>query len=106
MSWAKYLSGLFGRKTQAPQVSSGSVLKVVFCQGEDGFIVAECPQLPGCMSQGRTMEEAARNIRDAIQSVLMLRMGQFLQESPSIGCCAGNYKGEESFHINPELTPV
>jgi predicted RNase H-like HicB family nuclease len=106
MGFAKHFFGLFGRKTQPRHVSSGSVLKVVFCQGEDGFVIAECPQLPGCMSQGRTKEEAARNIRDAIQSVLMLRMGQLLQESPSIGCCPANYKGEESFQINPELTPV
>ena len=29
-------------------------------QGEDGFIVASCPALPGCHSQGRTREEAIR----------------------------------------------
>lgn len=106
MGWARIFSGFSNRKTRTPDVSSSSVLKVVFCQGEDGFIVAECPQLPGCMSQGRTKEEAARNIRDAIQSVLMLRMGQLLHESPSIGCRPGNYQGEESFQVNPELTPV
>ena len=29
-------------------------------QGEDGFIIASCPALPGCHSQGRTREEAIR----------------------------------------------
>jgi predicted RNase H-like HicB family nuclease len=34
--------------------------------GEDGFWVAECPSLPGCVSQGKTKEEAISNIREAI----------------------------------------
>ena len=33
---------------------------------EDGWIVAECPALPGCFSQGRTEREALTNIREAI----------------------------------------
>jgi len=33
---------------------------------EDGWIVAECPALPGCVSQGRDEEEAIQNIREAI----------------------------------------
>ncbi|HKH45901.1 MAG TPA: type II toxin-antitoxin system HicB family antitoxin [Thermoanaerobaculia bacterium] len=36
--------------------------------GEDGFWVAECPSLPGCISQGTTREEAIENIREAIQA--------------------------------------
>jgi predicted RNase H-like HicB family nuclease len=34
--------------------------------GEDGYWVAECPSLPGCVSQGKTKEEAIANIREAI----------------------------------------
>lgn len=33
---------------------------------EDGWIVAECPALPGCVSQGRDEKEALENIREAI----------------------------------------
>ena len=40
---------------------------------EDGVFVAECPALPGCVSQGRTEEEAVHNIRDAIRECLALR---------------------------------
>lgn len=40
--------------------------RVLFYRGEDGYIVAEVPSLPGCISQGRTMEEARENIREAI----------------------------------------
>jgi len=36
-------------------------------RGEDGYIVVECPSLPGCVSQGKTEEEALANIREAIE---------------------------------------
>ncbi len=40
--------------------------QVVLYRGEDGYWVAECPSLPGCVSQGRTREEAVQSIREAI----------------------------------------
>jgi len=39
-------------------------------EDEDGFIVAECPSLPGCVSQGRTREEALANIEEAIKGYI------------------------------------
>ncbi|MBK9170797.1 MAG: type II toxin-antitoxin system HicB family antitoxin [Bryobacterales bacterium] len=39
-------------------------------QDEDGVFVATCPALPGCVSQGRTRNEAAQNIREAIEGYL------------------------------------
>lgn len=44
----------------------GMKRRVLLYPGEDGFIVAEVPSLPGCVSQGRTREEAIGNIRKAI----------------------------------------
>ncbi len=41
--------------------------------GEDGFWVVECPSLPGCISQGKTEEEALENIKDAIRLCLEVR---------------------------------
>ena len=41
--------------------------QVLIYPGEDGFWVAECPSLPGCISQGETREEAVTNIREAIE---------------------------------------
>ena len=41
--------------------------QVVIYPGEDGYWVAECPSLPGCLSQGRTKEDAIRNIKEAIE---------------------------------------
>jgi predicted RNase H-like HicB family nuclease len=40
---------------------------------ERGFVVAECPALPGCVSQGRTEAEALANIREAIELSLETR---------------------------------
>lgn len=43
-----------------------SLRQVVITHGQDGYWVAECPSLPGCISQGRTRAEAVANIKDAI----------------------------------------
>jgi predicted RNase H-like HicB family nuclease len=40
--------------------------QVIIYPGEDGYWVAECPSLPGCISQGKTRQEAVENIREAI----------------------------------------
>jgi len=44
--------------------------RVLIEPDEDGVFVADCPVLPGCVSQGKTREEAVANIRDAIQGYL------------------------------------
>lgn len=44
--------------------------QVVIYPGEDGYWVVECPSLPGCISQGKTKEEAAQNIKEAIQGYI------------------------------------
>jgi len=44
--------------------------QVIMYPGEDGYWVAECPSLPGCISQGKTREEAIANIREAIQGYI------------------------------------
>lgn len=40
---------------------------------ETGMVVAECPSIPGCISQGRTEAEALDNIREAIAACLETR---------------------------------
>jgi len=44
--------------------------QVVVTPGEDGFWVAECPSLPGCISQGATKQEAVENIKEAIDGYI------------------------------------
>ncbi len=47
-------------------------LKIVIEPGEDGYYVAHCPALKSCWSQGKTREEALKNIREAIDLYLEL----------------------------------
>jgi predicted RNase H-like HicB family nuclease len=42
--------------------------QVIIYPGEDGYWVAECPSLPGCISQGETKEKAIENIKEAIEA--------------------------------------
>lgn len=44
--------------------------QVVVFPGEDGYWVAECPSLPGCISQGKTKQEAIANIKEAIEGYI------------------------------------
>ena len=44
--------------------------RVVIEVDEDGMYVASVPSLPGCISQGKTREEALKNIQDAIKGYL------------------------------------
>jgi len=48
-------------------------LPVTVYQDEEGWYVAECPAIPGCVSQGKTLEEALVNIREAVQLCLEVR---------------------------------
>jgi predicted RNase H-like HicB family nuclease len=45
-------------------------VRVLLYAGEDGYLVAECPELPGCASQGRTRDDALTNVREAIEGWL------------------------------------
>jgi predicted RNase H-like HicB family nuclease len=40
--------------------------RVLLYPGEDGYVVAEVPSLPGCVSQGKNRDEALANVREAI----------------------------------------
>ena len=44
--------------------------RIIIEQDEDGIFVAECPSLPGCVSQGKSRDEALKNIKDVIQGYL------------------------------------
>lgn len=44
--------------------------RILIEQDEDGIFVVECPSLPGCISQGKTKQEALLNIQDAIRGYL------------------------------------
>jgi predicted RNase H-like HicB family nuclease len=45
----------------------------IYEDGENGWIVATCPEVPGAITQGRTHEEARENLKDAIHTMLEAR---------------------------------
>ena len=47
--------------------------QVTLDRDEDGAWVVECPSIPGCVSQGRSKDEALENIREAIGLCLEVR---------------------------------
>ena len=57
-------------------VHRGRQLPLVVERGEDGWYVAECPLFEGCYTQGRTIDEVLRNIREVIQLILEERGAQ------------------------------
>jgi len=46
---------------------------VTLSRDEDGMVIAECPSIPGCVSQGHTKQEALENVQDAIKECLEVR---------------------------------
>ena len=58
---------------------------VTLDRDEDGVWIAECPSIPGCVSQGRTKQEAVENIKDAIAMCLEVKglpLPQYLTTCP------------------------
>ena len=48
-------------------------LIVTLERDETGMVVAECPSIPGCVSQGKTEDEAVANVREAIRACIEAR---------------------------------
>ena len=49
------------------------ILNVTVDTDEDGVWIVECPSIPGCVSQGKTKDEALENVKDAIRLCLEVR---------------------------------
>jgi predicted RNase H-like HicB family nuclease len=56
---------------------------VILTEDEGGFITAEVPNLPGCVSQGKTREEARANIEEAISLWLETRAAHGYPNEPT-----------------------
>jgi len=61
------------------------VLHVTLTNAEDGWVVAECPALPGCVSQGKDEQEALTNIREAIAAWLWAEDQKAIAQLPASG---------------------
>ena len=47
---------------------------ITISQDEDGMFIAECPSIPGCVSQGDTEAEAEKNVQEAIKACIDVRV--------------------------------
>lgn len=54
-------------------MSESLVVTIVYERGDDGWVVASIPEVPGAHSQGRTREEARANVIEALRGILELR---------------------------------
>ena len=54
----------------------GLLLPLIIEKDEDGFYIVECPILEGCYTQGKTIDEALRNVREVIELVLEEKKNQ------------------------------
>ena len=72
------LQGLTGGGPAGYHGGGGRPVKLIVTleRDESGMLVAECPAIPGCISQGKTEEEALANVREAIQACLEARAAE------------------------------
>ena len=71
------------RAVPFPASSEPLHLTIVYDDGEDGWIVASIPEVPGVHSQGRTRGEARANVIDALHGILELRFGEHALTEPA-----------------------
>lgn len=65
-------------------MSTALELTIVFEPGDDGWIVASVPEVPGAHSQGRSRDEARANVIDALRGILELRFGDHGSVGPGV----------------------
>jgi len=58
---------------------------VLIEKGEDGYFIADVPELPGCHTQGETKEELLANIKEAIELYLEVQDERYLSEKIKVG---------------------
>jgi len=61
---------------KSKSMHSNRQLPLLVEKGESGFYVVECPLLEGCYTQGKTIDEALKNIREVIHLVLEEKANQ------------------------------
>jgi hypothetical protein len=66
------------------------VFHVALAKAEDGWIVAECPAVPGCVSQGKDEQEALANIKEAIAGEGVACNFSLRMALPARAACTGN----------------
>jgi predicted RNase H-like HicB family nuclease len=93
-------------RKHAQNIAPGKVcLTIVFRKAEiDGGYIAECLELPGCMSQGDTEDEAKENIVDAIESCISVLVEDYLKSNIiDRATDFGNVERQETLVLDPQV---
>jgi predicted RNase H-like HicB family nuclease len=80
---ASISASVLPRRSSLSVMSDPLRLTIVYEPGEDGWIVASVPEVPGAHSQGRSREEARENVIDALHGILELRFGEHALSEPA-----------------------
>jgi len=68
-------------KTYSTKYKNGRQLPLFIEKDEDGFYVVECPIFEGCYSQGKTVDEALKNIREVIELIMEEKVNRELLQN-------------------------
>jgi predicted RNase H-like HicB family nuclease len=92
---------------KAKQTSPENLFNIIVRPDGEGFFVAECLEIPGCMSQGKTEAEAISNAGDAIKACLGVMLEDFVKRSrQNLPNLVGIQKQETFRLAPPELEQV
>jgi len=84
-------------------VKEGGALRIAFTVEKDdldGGYIAECTDLPGCVSQGETQEEAAANLANAVADYIAVIIEDHLQKHHTL-TVTREYKDRETLVVKP-----
>ncbi len=79
------------------------IFHVTLEHAEDGWVVAECPALPGCVSQGIDEKEALENIKEAITAWIVGRRPESPEDHASRTSACTRRCIDKSYVLNPQI---
>jgi predicted RNase H-like HicB family nuclease len=82
-------------REQTHDLVKGSALRIAYDVHKDdldGGFIAECADLPGCMSQGETEEEAVANLADAVADYMSVVIEDHLQKHHAVSVTRGHHE--------------
>ena len=65
----------------AKKISPDVVLRISLRPGRDGYVVAECVDVPGCVSQGKDEQEAMENLEDVVRTCFAVILREWMQKA-------------------------
>ena len=70
-------------KVRTRRISPDINIRISLTKGRDGYVVAECLDVPGCISQGKTEAEALANVYDAVSTAFAMIVRNWIRDAKS-----------------------